>query len=117
MPAGYSDIGVLARPAAAVDHHAAADQDVPDHKISTSPSSRRRPRPIAPQISQDYGYIFRPMHGASTLCIVWLRGGSRPSPGRRLEEGTGAMKLFYASGSPYARIIRVVLREPGSTAA
>ena len=26
------------------------------------------------------------------------------------------MKLFYASGSPYARIIRVVLREPGSTA-
>ena len=25
----------------------------------------------------------------------------------------GAMKLFYASGSPYARIVRVVLRETG----
>src|SRR5579864_867393 len=34
-------------------------------------------------------------------------------PGRIVGRGDCGMKLFYAAGSPYARIVRVVLRETG----
>src|SRR5947209_7763280 len=52
------------------------------------------------------------MQSALSPTVEMLQGGSRLSrDDTRL--GDGDMKLFYASGSPYARIARIAVREMG----